>query len=164
MNNRQLQKLVEELSLQYFKRPFTHTATFNNRLRTRGGDVTYQVIGNQRKVVVDSIQMHINPKLINLAAGDQELVGVIKHELAHYHLLLSKGAHRENDKDFRYLLRQLDAPKYSPIKPSYKTAYLYQCQGKEHHQILRNRKLDTKKYVCRFCRAKFELIEERHAA
>ena len=164
MNNNQLQKLVEELSLSYFKRPFTHKATFNNRLRTRGGDVTFKVSGFRKVVDKESLQMHINPKLMNLPEGNQELVGVIKHELAHYHLLLTKGTHQENDKDFRYLLKQLDAPKYSPIKPNYKTAYLYQCAGPQHHQITRNRRLDTKKYVCRFDKTHFELIKEKHAA
>lgn len=164
MNNRQLQKLVEELSLSYFQRPFTHRATFNNRLRTRGGDVTFRTTGFKKTLDKESLAMHINPKLMNLPDGDQELVGVIKHELAHYHLLLTKGPHQENDKDFRYLLKKIEAPKYSPIKPNYKTAYLYQCSGSEHHQIVRNRKLDTKKYVCRFDKKPFELIEERHAA
>ena len=37
MNEQQLQALVEELSLRYFKRPFIHRAYFNRRLKTTGG-------------------------------------------------------------------------------------------------------------------------------
>lgn len=37
MNNEELQQWVEEVSLQYFGRPFIHKATFNARLKATGG-------------------------------------------------------------------------------------------------------------------------------
>ena len=37
MTDQQLQTLVEELSLRYFKRAFVHRAYFNRRLKTTGG-------------------------------------------------------------------------------------------------------------------------------
>ena len=37
MTDEELQRLVEQLSLTAFQRPFTHQATFNRRLRTTGG-------------------------------------------------------------------------------------------------------------------------------
>ena len=37
LNQNELQTLVEETSLEYFRQPFNHQATFNNRLRTTGG-------------------------------------------------------------------------------------------------------------------------------
>ncbi len=37
MTEAQLQKLVEEISLKFFRRPFRHRAIFNKRLKTTGG-------------------------------------------------------------------------------------------------------------------------------
>ena len=37
MTDRELQKLVEKISIEDFGIPFTHKAIFNNRLRTTGG-------------------------------------------------------------------------------------------------------------------------------
>ena len=37
MTDEQVQQLVEELSLVYFKVPFLHQAYFNSRLKTTGG-------------------------------------------------------------------------------------------------------------------------------
>ncbi len=37
MGEGEIQRLVEEVSLQYFGMPFLHKATFNSRLRTTGG-------------------------------------------------------------------------------------------------------------------------------
>ena len=37
LDNEQLQKMTEELSLKFFHKPFRHKAIFNKRLRTIGG-------------------------------------------------------------------------------------------------------------------------------
>ena len=37
MTQQELQRLVEELSLSVFNKPFTHRAVFNSRLKTTGG-------------------------------------------------------------------------------------------------------------------------------
>ena len=37
MNQAELQKLVEEISLQYFHVPFKHEVKINNRMTTTGG-------------------------------------------------------------------------------------------------------------------------------
>lgn len=37
VDEQEIQRLVEEVSLQYFEVPFLHKAVFNNRLRTTGG-------------------------------------------------------------------------------------------------------------------------------
>jgi len=37
MNNEQLQRLTEAISIEYFQKPFRHQAVFNHRLRTIGG-------------------------------------------------------------------------------------------------------------------------------
>ncbi|TVV05915.1 SprT family protein, partial [Lactobacillus paragasseri] len=37
MNQTELQKLVEEISLKYFYLPFSHEVKINNRMTTTGG-------------------------------------------------------------------------------------------------------------------------------
>lgn len=37
MNEQELQKLVESISLKYFNKAFKHQAIFNTRLKTTGG-------------------------------------------------------------------------------------------------------------------------------
>ncbi|WP_439952127.1 hypothetical protein, partial [Klebsiella pneumoniae] len=37
IDEKEIQQLVEEVSLRYFGMPFLHKAMFNNRLRTTGG-------------------------------------------------------------------------------------------------------------------------------
>ncbi|MDR2660636.1 MAG: SprT family protein [Lactobacillaceae bacterium] len=151
----QLKALVERLSLSIFNAPFNHQVIFNNHLRTTGGRVVFPRIG--RKVLQDKIRMEINPKLI----GD-DLEDVVKHELTHYHLFLKKGIHRENDPQFQAMLRQIQAPRYSPLHRRQKSFYVYECENPAHHQYSRNRKIDIKKMRCGFDGSKLRLIMERH--
>lgn len=37
VNQKELQSLVEDISLEFFEQSFNHTASFNRRLRTTGG-------------------------------------------------------------------------------------------------------------------------------
>ncbi len=77
MTEQQLQALVEELSLRYFKRPFIHRAYFNRRLKTTGG-----------RYLLMSHDIEINEKMLT-KHGKAILIGTIKHELCHYHLHLT---------------------------------------------------------------------------
>lgn len=76
MNEQELQMLVEELSITYFSQAFLHKATFNSRLKTTGG-----------RYHLSSHNLDFNPRILEIYGRD-ELVGVIKHELCHYHLHL----------------------------------------------------------------------------
>ena len=69
MDQRELQQLVQQLSIEAFGKPFRHTACFNPRLRTTGG---------RYKLLDGSIE--INPTVLELYDMD-ELIGIIKHEL-----------------------------------------------------------------------------------
>ena len=73
MTDSELQALVEQVSLADFGRPFVHKATFNRRLRTTGG-----------RYVLQTHNLEINPLMIE-EFDEQNLIGVIKHELVHYH-------------------------------------------------------------------------------
>lgn len=94
MDNLQLQKLVEEISLKDFKKAFRHVATFNPRLRTTGG-----------RYLLRSHNIEINKKYLD-ERGVGEMIGIIKHELCHYHLHLEKKGYQHRDADFKQLLKK----------------------------------------------------------
>ncbi|MDR0899288.1 MAG: SprT family protein [Lactobacillaceae bacterium] len=155
ISNQELEALVRRLSLSRFEKPFSHTVRFNSRLRTTGGRVVFPRIG--RKVIDSKIYMEINPKL-----EDADLEGVILHELSHYHLYFIKGLHREDDPDFRTMLKNLEAPLHSPLHRKQRSFYVYVCTAPEHHQYSRNRRIDVKKMRCGFDGATLRLISEYH--
>jgi SprT-like protein len=145
MENEEIQKLVEELSITYFQRPFLHQATFNPRLRTTGG-----------RYLLKTSNIELN-KLYYMEYGIEELRGIILHELCHYHLHLMKKGYKHQDKDFKDLLKKVGAPRYckplSSIKKrtiSYK--YRYSCT-KCGQIYLRKRKIDLKRFVCGRCKS-----------
>lgn len=105
MNDQQLQKLVEKISMEYFNRPFIHKAVFNKRLRTTGG-----------RYILNSGNIEINKKYYDVY-GEKELIGIIKHELCHYHLHQNKMGYRHKDQHFRQLASQVGAPRYCTPLP-----------------------------------------------
>lgn len=152
MNNVQLQKLVEEISLQYFQKPFLHTAIFNPRLRTTGG-----------RYLLNSHHIEINKKYLD-ELGEAELIGIIKHELCHYHLHINGKGYQHRDQDFKLLLQKVDAPRYCSSLPSRKDVksvkmYEYICSqcGIVYR---RRRKVDVKRYVCGKCKGKLVLSDK----
>ncbi|MHB1419028.1 MAG: SprT family protein [Bacillota bacterium] len=82
MTEAELQSLVQWVSSTYFendgvartKTIFRHQAGWNLRLRTTGG-----------RYLPSSGNLEFNPKQLAVN-GMEELLGVIKHELVHYHL------------------------------------------------------------------------------
>ena len=102
MTDLELQQLVATISMRDFHRPFQHRAYFNARLRTTGG--RYQLA---------SLDIDINPKMLT-DFDEATLIGVIKHELCHYHLHLTKRGYRHRDADFKRLLAQVDGSRYAP--------------------------------------------------
>lgn len=150
MNDYDLQKLVEKVSFQFFNASFKHKATFNARLRTTGG-----------RYLLGSHNIEINPKQFE-HFGLDDLIGIIKHELCHYHLHLQKKGYRHSDKDFQQLLNQVGGTKYCSVIPgirrSSKTLHIYSCTSCKT-MFHRKRVIDTKKYVCGKCKGKLRLIK-----
>ena len=137
MTNEELQQLVEDVSLKSFNRPFRHEATFNNRLRTTGG-----------RYHLSDHRLDFNPRVFEIY-GLEELVGVIKHELCHYHLHLEKKGYQHKDQDFKRLLKETGGSRFvRPLqKRSDKKYHYYECL-KCHGTIIRARRINTEKYVC----------------
>lgn len=135
MTNQELQQLVEEVSLIYFKKPFLHQATFNKRLKTTGG-----------RYHLKTANLDFNPLVLELH-GKEELVGVIKHELCHYHLHLTNKGYQHKDPEFKLLLKQTGGSRFVKPLKTRKNYQHYKCQVC-HADIFRQRRIDTKRYVC----------------
>jgi SprT-like protein len=153
LDNKKLQELVEEISMRFFQKPFKHQAFFNPRLRSTGGRY---LLGNHN--------IEVNRKYYELF-GEEELVGIIKHELCHYHLHLEGKGYHHRDSDFRFLLKQVAAPRFCKTLPGLKKKnplrkiVVYACQ--DCSQIYkRKRAINTTKYVCGKCRGKLIKVKE----
>ncbi|BCJ85344.1 SprT family protein [Effusibacillus dendaii] len=151
MTNEELQQLVEQLSDRFFGKPFLHRALFNSRLQTTGG-----------RYLLGSHNIEINPRPLELY-GMEELIGIVKHELCHYHLHLSRAGYRHKDADFKKLLQQVGGHRYCKdmgARRTVKVRYEYICTACGQ-KFERKRKLNTRKYCCGVCRGSFKLISQR---
>lgn len=150
MNEIEIQELVEEISLQYFGRAFSHQAMFNKRLRTTGG-----------RYLLRSHNIELNYRYYELY-GKEELIGIIKHELCHYHLHIPGKGYRHRDQDFRQLLKQVGAPRFCKRMTETKrgsSVYVYECTDCAF-QYVRKRTIDMKRYVCGRCKGRLKQVEK----
>ncbi|WP_102029367.1 SprT family protein [Salirhabdus sp. Marseille-P4669] len=147
MNNEELLNLVKELSLKHFGKLFIDKAVFNNRLRTTGG----RYIPSRRII-------EINPKYLS-ELGIEELIGIIKHELCHYHLHIEGKGYQHRDADFRELLKQTNSPRHCKSLPSMKNRgkYSYKCSacGAIFHRV---RRVNITRYRCGRCMGKLKSV------
>lgn len=150
MEQIELQKLVEHLSLKHFGRPFLHQATFNPRLRTTGG-----------RYLLHSHHIELNQKHYEVF-GLRELEGIIKHELCHYHLHLQKKGYKHQDKDFKELLEKVGGARYCQVLPHKKrsSSKKYEIKCMKCNQLyIRKRKMDINRYACGKCGGKLRMTE-----
>ena len=152
MEEVKLQQLVEQLSLGKFGRPFLHKAYFNNRLKSTGG-----------RYILATHHIELNYKLYE-HFGEQELIGIILHELCHYHLHIQGKGYKHRDKDFRDLLKSVGAPRFCSTLPTEKkktvVIHTYQCTS---CSLLykRKRRFNVNKYRCGKCSGKLKLVASR---
>ena len=144
MNEHELQQLTMEISRTSFHREFTHKITYNRRLRSSGG-----------RYLLKTGNIEINP-LIEQELGLEALVGVIKHELCHYHLHQTGGGYRHRDADFKRLLHQVGGSRF--VERMKEPNFIYECTAC-HHRYPRMRKMNTNRYVCGKCCGKLILLD-----
>ena len=144
MNEHELQQLTMEISRTSFHREFTHKITYNRRLRSSGG-----------RYLLKTGNIEINP-LVEQELGLEALIGVIKHELCHYHLHQTGGGYRHRDADFKRLLHQVGGSRF--VERMNEPNFLYECTAC-HHRYTRMRKMNTNRYVCGKCRGKLILLD-----
>ncbi|WP_099156463.1 SprT family protein [Virgibacillus ndiopensis] len=147
LNDTELFNLVNHLSIEYFDKPFIHDVKFNTRLRTTGG-----------RYVPAKKRIELNPKYIK--EMEEEFIGIIKHELCHYHLHIEGKGFKHSDVEFKTLLKATGSPRHCKPLPSSKREYkhLYKCK-ECGHIYRRMRRIDVRKYRCGKCRGK--LVAER---
>ncbi|PIC96391.1 SprT family protein [Sporosarcina sp. P26b] len=150
MSEEYLQQLVEQISLEIFYKPFVHQAIFNSRLRTTGG-----------RYKLSNHFIEINPLVIELH-DEEELIGIIKHELCHYHLHIEGKGYKHGDPDFKELLRETNSPRHcKPLaerRAKSTIIHLYRCTacGLDYP---RRRRMDCTKYRCGKCAGKIEKVK-----
>jgi len=148
MTNQELQALVEEISLRDFGKPFRHQARFNRRLRTTGG-----------RYLLRSHDIEFNPRHLD-EHGRDELIGIIKHELCHYHLHMEGRGYKHADADFKQLLRKVGGSRYCQSVGTGRQTLPYKYElrclacGMSYK---RKRKVDVSRFVCGRCRGKLQL-------
>ncbi|WP_312475111.1 SprT family protein [Neobacillus sp.] len=153
MEERQLQSMVEKISVASFGKPFKHQAMFNPRLRSTGG-----------RYLLGTHNIEINKKYLE-QLGEKELIGIIKHELCHYHLHLEGKGYQHRDLEFKQLLKKVGAPRFCTQLPDMKMKHtqkkilIYQC-AKCQLSYKRKRSIDTSRYVCGKCRGKLLKVKE----
>jgi SprT-like protein len=153
LNDVELQLLVEKISIDSFGKPFKHRAVFNTRLRTTGG-----------RYLLGTHNIEINKRYLE-QLGHKELIGIIKHELCHYHLHLEGKGHQHRDKDFKQLLKKVGAPRFcnqlpeAKAKRPVKKFLVYQCTNC-HLTYQRKRSINTSRFVCGRCRGKLAKVKE----
>ena len=144
MNEHELQNLTEEISRTSFHREFTHKITYNNRLRSSGG-----------RYLLKTGNIEINP-LVEQELGLEALIGVIKHELCHYHLHQTGRGYRHQDQDFKQLLHQVGGSRF--VERMSEPNFIYECTAC-HHRYPRMRRMNTNRYVCGKCHGKLILLD-----
>lgn len=142
MTDETLQALIEETSDKVFGKPFLHKAIHNGRLRTTGG-----------RYMLRDHSIEINP-LVFEKHGIDELTGVIKHELCHYHLHIEGKGYQHRDADFRKLLKETSSPRFcKPLALRNEKSisfYIYECKACKL-EYKRKRRVNTSKYKCGKC-------------
>lgn len=150
-SQKELQELVNRLSLQFFGKPYENEVAFNSRLRTTGG----RYMPSERKI-------ELNPKYAR-EMDEQEFEGIIKHELCHHHLFIEGKGYKHGDADFKKLLQRTGSPRFCKPLPSQKNSYKYVYQCKDCHQLYkRQRRIDISKYRCGKCKGKLKMIRSRN--
>lgn len=144
MTDEQLTILVKEVSIKYFNKPFLHKAIYNSRLRTTGG-----------RYLLKTHNIEVNPKYL-AKFGQNEIEGIVKHELCHYHLHIEGRGYKHGDRDFKELLHLTGAPRYCSALEVDKYFYICSKCGLEYR---RKRKINIDKYRCSKC---LGLILKKH--
>ena len=153
MTNEELTKLIAKISRDVFGKAFRHQGIFNSRLRTTGG-----------RYLLSSHNIEINPASYN-KFGYDELIGIIKHELCHYHLHLEGKGYKHRDKDFRKLLQETGSPRFCSLLTEKRRQtngfYLYECISCKS-EFPRKIRMNTAKYRCGRCSGKLRMKREKN--
>ncbi len=145
----ELRNEINNISNTYFEKPFVHHARYNNRLRTTGG-----------RYIPGKQMIEVNPKYVHEMPYN-EVIGIIKHELCHYHLHMEGKPFGHGDRAFKQLLKKTNSPRFCKPLPSTmknKVIHSYVCKTCKtmYH---RKRKVNVNKVRCGKCSDKIVFKE-----
>ncbi|WP_077324398.1 SprT family protein [Virgibacillus siamensis] len=148
LEEQELHQLVHAISIAFFNKPYNDKVTYNHRLRTTGG----RYIPAKRLI-------ELNPKYA-VEMGEEEVEGIIKHELCHYHLHIEGKGYKHGDPEFKSLLKKTGSPRHCKPLPSTEKnrKYIYKCE-KCAQTYKRVRRIDVKKYRCGRCHGRLRMKE-----
>lgn len=148
MENKALWRWVDQISREWFGKPYEDEVMMNNRLRTTGG----RYLPAHRRI-------ELNPKYLS-ELGEEEFKGIIKHELCHYHLHIEGKGYQHRDPEFRALLKRTGSPRFCKALPSQyrEPNHIYQCK-ECGYTYKRLKRVNTTKYRCGKCKGKLKKIE-----
>lgn len=146
MKETDLQQWVEEISIRDFNRPFRHRACFNPRLRTTGG-----------RYFLSDHRIEISPRHL-AQLGEEVMLGIIRHELCHYHLHLEGKGYRHRDRDFKELLQKVEGLRYTPPLTAQPYRYVLLCLDC-NQKAYRKKRMNPARYRCGHCQGKLVLQE-----
>lgn len=146
IDEQELIEITKELSIRYFQKPFKHKVIYNHRLRTTGG-----------RYLPKTNTIEINP--LYRETDYDEFIGIIKHELCHYHLHIEGKGFNHRDQSFKDLLAKTGAPRF--CRPLYENENLYkykyeclQCK----HLYRRTRRVNLNRVCCGKCKGQLRLL------
>lgn len=102
MNDSSLTMLAEAVAKDTFGRSFSGQAVFNNRFRSRGGDVN-----------VKQSLIRVSRRLYD-EHGRDAVIGVLQHELCHLFLFRDGLPFTHRSKEFKDLAAAVGAPRFAP--------------------------------------------------
>lgn len=108
---------------------------------------------------LDDHHIEINAHFLE-AKNQKYLVGIIKHELCHYHLHLMGLGYQHKDRDFKILLNRVGGSCYAPdigLRRRKKYKYLYVCENCRL-KYPRMRRINTIRYRCGKCKGRLRLV------
>ena len=141
----ELWNLTNTLSEKYFFKPFRDNVVYNNRLRTTGG-----------RYIPQTRTIELNP--LYKEADLDEFIGIIKHELCHYHLHIEGKGFKHSDQSFKDLLKKTGSPRF--CRPLYENKELYKYTYVCHKcrtPYKRTRKVNVERVRCGKCHGKIYL-------
>lgn len=150
LNEKKLRELVNRLSLDFFNEPFRHYVTYNYRLRTTGG-----------RYIPSKKTIEVNPKYV-VEMSESDYIGIIKHELVHYHLHIKGKGYNHGDESFKQLLKTTGSPRYCKPLSSTKrrVKHMYICSSC-NYVYKRIRRVDVTKRRCGRCSGRIEMMPNR---
>lgn len=144
--NKRLTKTVDQLSKKHFSKPFIDKARYNDRLRTTGG----RYIPSKRCI-------EVNPKYVREMPYN-EVIGIIKHELVHYHLHIEGKPFGHGDQEFKQLLKETNSPRFCKPLPSNikkEKIHVYICTSCKA-VYNRRRRVNIEKMRCGKCKGRIK--------